>query len=140
MKKVAGRKKGTPNHSTVRRVELLAEVDEELRRMDDPNAGTPLTVMLRVMRYRLREKDYKSAVEIAALAAPYCHAKLNATDIRVHTATDRSDADIAAEIAALRAKRDAALVLPAPASSVVIDVPVEPIELESVPQACPMSD
>jgi hypothetical protein len=70
----------------------------------------------------------------AEKAAPYCHAKLAMSEIRVQHSTDRSDAEIAADIAALRAKLEAARSLPAPATTppVTIDVPLEPTEPEPV--------
>jgi hypothetical protein len=58
-------------------------------------------------------------------------AKLAMSEVRVQHSSDRSDSEIAADIAALRAKLDAARSLP-PSSPVTIDVPLEPTEPELV--------
>jgi hypothetical protein len=89
---------------------LLADVELGLLQMSaDPATASPLAVMCGVMCLRLQEKDYKAAVEIAAMAAPYVHARLNASDVNVHhTLSSRSDAEIAADITELRRKIAAA--------------------------------
>jgi hypothetical protein len=117
--KFGGRQKGGPRR----------KLDPQLKRrlqefLDQGLRISPLDAMLGVLKLRIEEGDYEGALAAAAQAAPYCHAKLNATDIRVQHATDRSDTDITNEIAILRAKLDAARSLPAP--PVTIDVPVEP--------------
>jgi hypothetical protein len=85
---------------------------------------TPLDAMLGVLKIRIEEGDYDGALTAAEKAAPYCHAKLNATDINVrHSAGDRTDDQIATEIALLRAKLDAARSLPAP-----------PVTIEATPE------
>jgi hypothetical protein len=72
------------------------------------------------MKLRIEEGDYNGALIAAEKAAPYCHAKLAMSEVRVqHSVSDRSDSDIAADIAALRVKLEAARSLPAP--PVVID-------------------
>jgi phage terminase large subunit-like protein len=60
--------------------------------------------MLGIMKVRIEEGNYDGALTAAEKAAPYCHPKLSMTDLRVQTSADRSDTDIASEIAALRAK------------------------------------
>jgi hypothetical protein len=102
-------------------MELFKElVSEEIRL-------TPLQVMQLIMQVRVEQADFDGALVAAEKAAPYCHARLNATDINLRrSAGDRTDEQVAAEIAALRAKLDAARALPPP--SVTIEATVEPIE------------
>jgi hypothetical protein len=104
--KTGGRKKGTPNKATIRRNRVLAQIERDARRMgQDPLLVSPLEVMRTVMCFRIAQRDYKGALEAAALAAPYVHARLNATDVKVqHTLTSKSDAEVAAEIQALQQK------------------------------------
>jgi hypothetical protein len=83
----------------------------------------PLDCMLGVMKVRIDEGDYEGALSAAREAAPYCHAKLAMSEVRVQHSTDRSDSEIAADIAALRAKLDAARSLPTP--PVTIDATAE---------------
>jgi hypothetical protein len=92
---------------------------------------TPLDCMLGVLKIRIEEGDYDGALTAAEKAAPYCHAKLAMSEVRVQHSSDRSDSEIAADIAALRAKLDAARSLPAP-SPVTIDVPLESAEPEPI--------
>jgi hypothetical protein len=83
-----------------------------------------------IMQIRIEQCDFDGALVAAEKAAPYCHAKLNATDINVrHSAGDRTDDQIAAEITALRAKLDAARELLAP--PVTIEATVELTEVPS---------
>jgi hypothetical protein len=95
---------------------LLADVELGLLQMSaDPATCSPLAVMCGVMCLRLQEKDYKAAVEVAALAAPYVHAKLNASDINVkHSLAGKSDSELAAARELLRSKLEAARALPPP--------------------------
>jgi hypothetical protein len=64
---------------------------------------TPLEVLLAGMQLKLQRGDVDGAIATAEKAAPYSHARLNATDVRVQF-TKRSDAEVTAEIEALRAK------------------------------------
>jgi hypothetical protein len=92
---------------------------------------TPLDCMLGIMKIRIEEGNYDGALTAAEKAAPYCHSKLAMTEVRMGTAPARSDSDIASEIAALRAKLDAARSLPAP--PITIDASAEP-EAEAAPE------
>jgi hypothetical protein len=122
-KKTGGRSRGGP----------YRKLDPKLRSklqqfLDEGIRITPLDAMLGVLKIRIEEGDYDGALTAAEKAAPYCHAKLNATDINIrHSAGDRTDDQISAEIALLRAKLDTARSLPAP--PVTIEAAVESIEL-----------
>ena len=124
--KTGGRKKGEPYRKLdpKMRAKIQAFLDDGIKIM-------PLDCMLGVLKIRIEEGDYDGALSAAEKAAPYCHAKLAMSEVRVQHSTDRSDSEIAADIAALRAKLDAARSLPAP-SPVTIDVPLEPAEPEPV--------
>jgi hypothetical protein len=95
---------------------------------------SPLDCMMGVMKIRIEAGDYEGALLAAREAAPYCHSKLAMTEVRMKHSTDRSDSDIAADIAALRAKLDAARALPAPTSPVTIDVvpEAEPVSIDPI--------
>jgi hypothetical protein len=122
-KKTGGRKKGTPNKMT----SLLKKRFQEL--MDSEVKMTPLQAMLGILKIRVDQGDFEGALLAAEKAAPYVHARLNATDVRVlHSVAGKSDSEIAVEIAALRAKLDAARSLPAPP---VIDAVPESVEAAS---------
>jgi hypothetical protein len=114
--KWGGKRKGSVNKKTEARMHLFADTEQALIQLgQDPTHVSPLMVMCSVMCFRLQQKDYKAAVEIAQMAAPYVHAKLNATDVNVrHSLANRSDSEVAAELAAIRAKIEAARTLPAP--------------------------
>jgi hypothetical protein len=87
-----------------------------------------------VMLLRISQGDDAGALQAASEAAPYVHSRLNATDLRVHSTTDRTDDQITAEIAALRTKFDAARSLPAPAPVIdLVSEPAEPIEVTAAP-------
>jgi hypothetical protein len=122
-KKTGGRRKGGPYH----------RLPEDLRQkfQDFVAAGrtvSPLDCMLGVMQVRIDQGEYDLALAAAEKAAPYCHAKLAMSEVRVQHSTDRSDSEIAADIAALRAKLEAARSLPAP--PVTIDVTAESIHVD----------
>ena len=73
---------------------------------------TPLAVMLLVMTARVRASDHAGALEAAAAAAPYMHPRLSSADLRVRNEyAGKSDAEIAAELAALEARFSAAEVV-----------------------------
>jgi hypothetical protein len=122
--KTGGRKKGSPARK------LDPQLQQQLQAFLDGGLRiSPLEAMLGVLKIRIEEGDYDGALVAAEKAAPYCHAKLAVSEVRVQHSSDRSDSEIAADIAALRAKLDAARSLPAP-SPVTIDVPLEPAEPE----------
>jgi hypothetical protein len=126
--KTGGRKKGVQNRATIRRNRILAQIERDARRMgQDPLLVSPLEVMRTVMCFRIAQRDYKGALEAAALAAPYVHPRLNATDVKVqHTLTSKSDAEVTAEIQALQLKLAIAHGPPQ------IDATAEPVEPPSV--------
>jgi hypothetical protein len=125
--KTGGRRKGGPYRK------LDPKLTQKLQQfLDDGVRISPLDAMLGVMKIRIEEGDYDGALVAAEKAAPYCHAKLAMSEVRVQHSTDRSDSELAADIVALRAKLEAARSLPAPALPVTIDVPLEPAEPEPV--------
>jgi hypothetical protein len=116
--KTGGRRKGDPYRK------LDPKLNQKLQQfLDDGIRISPLDAMLGVLKIRIEEGDYDGALVAAEKAAPYCHAKLAMSEVRVQHSTDRSDSEIAADIAALRAKLDAARSLPAP--PVTIDATAE---------------
>jgi hypothetical protein len=119
--KAGGRRAGTPNKKVAARQRLLKLAHE-------PGVASPLDVMLQIMCLRLVGKDFKGALEAATLAAPYLHPKLQATDIRMQQVplAQRSDADLDADIAALRAKLAASAALSAPARRLIDATPEQP--------------
>jgi hypothetical protein len=120
-----------------------AKIDELTRAKQEFQAAlagemkfTPLQVMHAIMLLRIGRGDHEGALMAAREAAPYCHARLNATDVRVkHATADRLDSEIAAEITALRAKLDAARALPAP--PITIEATAQPAELVEAGPAGP---
>jgi hypothetical protein len=115
-KKLGGRKKGTPNKTDARKAnqkrifgdDFEAAIKElTLARL------SPLEVINAIMFIKISKADYDGALIAAEKAAPYVHARLNATDVRVHhSAADRTDIELAADIVALRAKLQASRSLP----------------------------
>jgi hypothetical protein len=66
---------------------------------------TPLEVMHAVMFIKISKADYDGAIEIAEKAAPFCHPRLNAAEVRVqHSLAVRTDEELSAHILALREK------------------------------------
>ena len=91
--KTGGRVAGVPNKAKELRVAAMAQavIDRELSE-DDIAMITPLDALLYVMRRRLIAHDWPGAIQAAACAAPYMHARLSVSDIRMHHAvTTRSD-------------------------------------------------
>jgi hypothetical protein len=130
--KTGGRKKGSPYRKFPKEVKRDPKLMQKLQEfLDDGLRVTPLDAMLGVLKIRIEEGDYDGALVAAEKAAPYCHAKLAMSEVRVQHSTDRSDSEIAADIAVLRAKLDAARSLPA-RLPVTIDVPLEPAKDEPV--------
>ena len=104
---------------------------------------TPLQIMYAVMQIKLERGDPDGALVAAEKAAPYVHARLNATDVRVqHSVAGKSDAEVAAEIEALRVKLEVSRSLPPPpiieatAESIEV-VPTAPAAVEAVELALP---
>jgi hypothetical protein len=123
--KIGGRKPGSRNKATIQReraeeearIRLAAarmasqeEIEQAAARMHTMN---PLEVMLTGMHLKLGRGDIDGAMKIAEAAAPYTAPKLNATEVKVQV-THRSDAEVAAEIEALRAKIERSRMLPTP--------------------------
>jgi hypothetical protein len=95
------------------RAEMASREEIELAIARVPTMG-PLDVMLMGMHLKLARGDLDGAMQIAAAAAPYTSPRLNATDVNVkHSLTSRSDAEVSAEIEALRAKIRQAQLSPA---------------------------
>jgi hypothetical protein len=115
--KTGGRRKGVANKGTAARqqvkeearllrmrAELASREEIELAIARVPTMG-PLDVMLMGMHLKLARGDLDGAMQIATAAAPYTSPRLNATDVNVkHSLANRSDAEVSAEIEALRAK------------------------------------
>jgi hypothetical protein len=106
--KIGGRKKGIPNRTSEQK-----EADRLLFGNDFRSALkeltvarlTPLEVMHAVMFIKIGKADYDGAIEIAEKAAPFCHPKLNAAEVRVqHSLSARTDEELSAHILALREK------------------------------------
>jgi len=136
--KTGGRIKGTKNKATAvkeerrllqLRAEMASRQEIELAIARVPTMG-PLDVLLMGMHLKLSRGDLDGAIQIATAAAPYTSPRLNATDVNVkHSLTSRSDAEVSAEIEALRAKiRQAQL------SAAVTAPPLIEATAESVPQ------
>ena len=143
--KTGGRKKGSKNsgpsvaerrvqasesanREAMVRMEIIRlapreEIDAALARI---NWLTPLEVLLACMQLKLERGDVDGALLAAEKAAPYSHAKLNATDVRVqHSTADKDDAAVAAEIENLRAK-----IQRAQAAPTLIEGSAEPVEVD----------
>lgn len=108
-----GRTRGTLNHATRLRQQALANATiaaaltpEQITEL------TPLEVMRAIMRNRFHAGDYDGALAAAKEAAPYVHAKLSSSDVRLTgELTTKTDAELVAEIAALEGKIAAARVM-----------------------------
>jgi hypothetical protein len=120
--KTGGRKKGSVSKATREAQERF----NELISGQFPLLLTPLQVMQIIMQVRIEQADFDGALVAAEKAAPYVHARLNATDVRVqHSVAGKSDAEVAAEIEALRTKLEASRSLQPP----TIEGSAEPIEV-----------
>jgi hypothetical protein len=108
--KTGGKQKGSLNKATLARAQAMAQaLVAEALTPEQQAELTPLAALLRIMRAELQAGDHAAAKVTASLAAPYCHAKLSSSDVRITGTLDtKSDEDIAAEIAAVRAKLAAA--------------------------------
>jgi hypothetical protein len=109
-----GKKKGTKNRATVRHEQVIRDVfregseGSEVAIPPEVLALTPLEIMARVMRARYVAGDHAGALQAAAHAAPYVHARLSISAATITHTTDRSDSELAAEIEALRQRIDRA--------------------------------
>jgi hypothetical protein len=95
----AGRKPGAgKGEKTTRQRRLSAEIADRAR----AEGRLPLDVLLEVMRVHFDAQRWQEAVEVAQIAAPYCHPRLQAIEYRgttVHLgAEDLDDAALAAVI------------------------------------------
>jgi hypothetical protein len=92
---------------------------------------SPLEVMHAIMLLRTAKGDYDGALAAADKAAPYCHARLNAAEVKVsHALADRTTEQLAADIEMIRTKialaKQAGGLLSGPLNP-VIDLSVEQI-------------
>ncbi len=66
---------------------------------------TPLEVMHAIMFIKLGKSDYDGALAVAEKAAPFCHPKLTAAEVKVqHGFNGRTEEELAASIMAIREK------------------------------------
>jgi hypothetical protein len=119
--KVGGRTKGIPNKSSeqkeVDRLLFGPEFRSAIKELTVARL-TPLEVMHAVMFIKIGKGDYDGALTVAEKAAPFCHPKLNAAEVRVqHSLSARTDEELAAGILAIREKL--ALVQHQPAGAVI---------------------
>lgn len=74
----AGRPPGTKNRATLAREEITRSIAIAIATKltsDDIATITPLQVLLTAMRVQLQAGNLAGAVNCAALAAPFCHAR-----------------------------------------------------------------
>jgi hypothetical protein len=84
---------------------MLASREEIDRALQNMASMSPLEVMLMGMHLKLNRGDLEGAVQIASVACPYTAPRLAQSEVSVrHSLSSRSDADVAAEIEALRVK------------------------------------
>jgi hypothetical protein len=103
--KVGGRKKGDRNKPGPRQHAKLIFGDDFRAALLEEIRATPLEVMHAVMMLRVSKGDYDGALVAAEKAAPYCHARLTASEVKVrHSLAGRSDAELAADIEMIRQK------------------------------------
>jgi hypothetical protein len=129
-----GRKKGTPNRATVERAQILARAyaDEQLTDADLASI-TPLEAMLLVMRRRLAAGDDPGVMAAAVAAAPYCHAKLISTELRVRNEYIKlSDQELQAQIAEER-RLIAQQMAAATGRPLLIELELEPADTPASP-------
>jgi hypothetical protein len=128
-----GKQKGTKNVKTTARERLLQQVIAAALTPEQAAELMPLEIMRAVMRDRYRAGDYDGALLAAEKAAPYCHARLTSTEMKVSGSLSfKSDAEIAADI--LELERRIQLALPPP-----VDSPPDPRSTPAVvlPEASP---
>jgi hypothetical protein len=133
--KTGGRIAGTPNKATVERAKLIAEAYEDRTLTEDEiSAITPLDALLLVLRRRLAAHDDPGVLQAAVAAAPYCHARLSVSDIRMRRdPAAGSDVEISREIEALRARIEQARMAESP---MLIEAEAEAVEVvaETMPK------
>jgi hypothetical protein len=89
-----------PNKATIVRAEAMAEAVEARRlSREEIDAITPLEALLYILRVRLDAGEMHHAAQVAAMAAPYMHAKLTSVDMRVRAELgSKTDAELQAEL------------------------------------------
>ena len=132
--KLGGRRKGTRNLPSKAQRKAEAEIMAAKEAFQAALVGStqfsPLQVMTAITMLRIGQGDYEGALEAAQAAAPYCHAKLAASEVRVrHSISESSDAEISEAITTLRAKLAKAKALPEP------QVTIEASESERIEDA-----
>jgi hypothetical protein len=144
--KFGGKVKGTKNKATLRSdhrriVQAEAEIrlatmrlatPEEIERAQARLTGMmPLEVMLAGMRLKFDRGDIDGALAAAEMAAPYTSPKLSSAEVRVRV-EHKSDAEVAAEIEALRRKIAIARSVP----PMQIEATAEPVATASTDSSC----
>lgn len=111
--KTGGRVAGVRNKTTRLREQAMVRALVESALTPEQIAElTPLDVLLRIMRSAYQAGDVAAAQAAAMAAAPYVHAKLSSSDVRItDTNAAKSDEQVDAEIAAIHAKLAAARVV-----------------------------
>ena len=105
--KSGGRQKGTRNR-------LSSAVRAALNRTIEDLAEqhlTPLDVMLKAMRQAVHDDNWPEAVRIAALSAPYCHARLASIAVKQTVRHELSEAQMLAEIDSIAKQFDLPIVV-----------------------------
>jgi hypothetical protein len=86
---------------------------------------TPLAILLTVARRRIARGDEEGACHVALMAAPYCHAKLIQTELRVQNDYSKfSDRELELQIVRERRLLEERRMI---ASGRVIEVEAEPV-------------
>jgi hypothetical protein len=129
--KTGGRVAGTPNKSTrhqtlVQTISAAGLLPEQIAAKVDEGslpakvlAMTPLEILYAVMHRRFAAGDLEGAVAAAREAAPYVHARLAHTELRVRNEfASKSDAELVEELAMLDARLAAVAESEAPADTV----------------------
>jgi hypothetical protein len=131
-----GRRKGISNIALQRRELALQEAMAGALTPEQVAELSPLEVMRAVMRERFRAGDHAGALAAAAVAAPYVHARLAMSEVNVHHSTaNRSDAEIAVEIEALRRRIEAARAVEVVPNTALIEA--QPVQSIGVSAASP---
>jgi hypothetical protein len=100
-----GRVAGTPNRATVAKAEAIALAHDAMgMTAADIAKLTPLDGMMLVMRWGVETKNPGVVLAAAAAAAPYVHARLSQSEVRISGTVTLSDEQLQQEIAALEAR------------------------------------
>jgi hypothetical protein len=104
-----GRKPGTPNKVTVLKAEAIALAHDALgMTADDIAKLSPLDGMMLVMRWGVETRnpgvETRNPGVVLAAAAPYVHARLSHSEVRVSGSVTLSDEQLRQEIAALESR------------------------------------